>query len=77
MTKFEAEYKKDFIVNGRNATAKEKIAYFINSNWIYSKDWNDENWVNSAKEACIQRIKAVTDDLNDLRQAIKLLDSIE
>jgi len=77
MTKFEAEYHKKYIVCGNLVSARDKIAYHINCNWIYSAHWKDETWISQASQDCNTRIDEVKRQLNELFVARKMIDDIE
>jgi len=77
MTKFEAEYKKDYFICGTLVSARDKIAYHINSNWIYSAHWNDDTWVDQASKDCNERIDQVKKELSGLMAARNMIDNIE
>lgn len=77
MTKYEAETKKQYLVNGKLRTAKQFIEYNINTTWLYSIHWKNESWIKSAKVDCLDRIASVKKDLNCLEASFKLLESIE
>lgn len=81
MTKYEAENIKQYTIGyggkSRLITTKDFIANAINSPWLYSVHWKNETWVQQAKQDCSIRIRDVTDELNNLKTAFKLLESIE
>lgn len=78
MNKYEAEYKRQYShVDGSLVTAKEKIAYAINDDWIYSMHWKDETWINQAKEDLQTRFNANAKEFNQLKQAEELLNDID
>lgn len=78
MNKYEAETKKDYIVNNKPATAKEFIAYQINTSiWTYSASWKSETWVIQAKEDALSRLAYLEKQITDLKAALSILDGIE
>ena len=78
MNKFEAETKKQYShVNGTITTARNKIAYAINTDWIYSMHWKRDTWVEQAKRDLEKRLMANSKDYNLLKQAQELLESID
>lgn len=81
MTRFEARYDKLYTsrVMGRDfkITTWEKIASIINSAWIYSRYWKNDTWVEQAKVDLAKRVSYVEEDLRELREAKRMLDSIE
>jgi len=78
MTKFEAETDRHYFhSNSQFKTTKERIAYYINSNWIYSAHWKDETWVEQAKEDCLTRIDQVQKELNELKLAMIIIENID
>jgi hypothetical protein len=81
MTKYEAENIKQYTIRywgkTRLITTKDFIANAIDSPWLYSVHWKNETWVQQAKQDCSNRIRDVTAELNNLKTAFKLLESIE
>ena len=78
LSKYTAENKKQYShVNGDIVTAKHKIAFAINTSWIYSMHWKDDTWVEQAKKDMEKRLQLITKELNLLIQANELLNSIE
>jgi hypothetical protein len=77
MNKFEAENKKEYLIQNDLVTAKEKIAYCVNSDWFYSMYWKDDTWVEQAKADCITRLDYVEKEFADLQIAMRILNEIE
>ena len=78
LSKYTAENKKQYShLDGDIVTAKYKIAFAINSSWIYSMHWKDDTWVEQAKKDMEKRLQLITKELNLLIQANELLNSIE
>ena len=78
LSKYTAENKKQYShVNGDIVTAKHKIAFAINTSWIYSMHWKDETWIEQAKKDIQDRLQSVAEEHNLLLQANELLNSIE
>lgn len=76
MTKFAAETRK-IQKDGDLITLKDWIANQINTSWIYSSHWQDETWVEQAKEDCLSRIDTVKKDLASLYEALSILEAID
>ena len=77
MNKYEAEVKKQYShVDGKLVTAKEKIAYAINDEWIYSMHWKNDTWITQASRDLQKRISFNVREYNLLKQAEELLNSI-
>lgn len=78
MEKYEAEYKKQYShIDGSIVTARDKIAYAINDQWIYSLHWKKDTWIEQAKRDLKKRTEETKADLNLLKQASELLNSIK
>ena len=78
LSKYTAENKKQYShLDGDIVTAKHKIAFAINTSWIYSMHWKDDTWVEQAKKDMEKRLQLIAKELNLLIQANELLNSIE
>ena len=77
MTKYEAETKKQYSANAVLVTAKNKIAHYIDSRWIYSMHWKKESWVEQARIDLKKRQAEIAEVHNKLLLAQQMLDSIE
>ena len=78
LSKYTAENKKQYShLDGDIVTAKHKIAFAINTSWIYSMYWKEDTWVEQAKKDMEKRLQLITKELNLLIQANELLNSIE
>lgn len=85
MTPFEATHKKtEMAPLGRQGkdvrcTPMSKLAYLINSDWIYSAYWKKEDyqWIEKAQEDLTTELLLMNNRRNDLLQALGILNSIE
>lgn len=62
-----------------NETPKSRLAYLIDSNWKHSWYWIDENysWIETAKRNLESELEIANSRLANLKEAEKLLNSIE
>jgi hypothetical protein len=76
MTRYEAEYVKQYAGRFGLITAKHKIADAVNCDWCYSMYWEDSTWVEQASKDVLSRLDNLEKEKNELHAALKILESI-
>ena len=84
MTAFDFRYKKQFaglnFFGKADVSAESKVAWLVNSNWVYSMHWPkeiDREWVNAVNEDINREMEIARNRLSGLELAKKLVDGLE